>query len=606
MSGSTTEVRQIGGMNHGGLPRDEILYKLEETDPQLVEGVKGYDPMRDPELDYHNYARGEIIDWTPDDTYLESDHARRDPALSRSMLNARYSGGRGPNDYKLPRHPELFIGFTGNDPRGAGNDPRFDKMRAQTVTRGRNLEVRMGTNVGHGGSPGEQTAERPWGGAAMSYDAQEMKRRAKTHMPWFDVMREGRAWGRNVVADSVYGIAQRRSLVASGADGLHGDDGNLSGVFVPEQQQPRFAAGIRGQLSDIGPAHGTIAPRARRNALATPRGLGLHSYGVHDAQLVEGMVAATPGRTNTAPASGADRFQSAPDAAFAEARAVEARRNLAAGMSAAATGRRRAGRALGGDADHAASYEPGAVPGHAQLAHDIGRAARAAVGDQDRAVMAEGGAEGPRNAGLAPGADMSAVRHLSHGTQAGAQLVAENMVRALREGGAAARRRALDAAQHTQGLGARAVGAGERVGRVAGGLLPGAGRLTGATHYALEAPGATSAESGVYAAGAHRLAPGDYVAAAAAGGYEHTARLGLASRENSARAFAFAPVRGGVAAVNSLENNQDADSLRAGFGAWGGGGGGSGARATRASLRADTGGLDEFQTPFGGAIEAGA
>ena len=64
-------------MPFGGMPADALLHKLEETDPELIEEVRGFDEFHDVADDYGNYARSEIVDWTPDTPFLESDHTRR-------------------------------------------------------------------------------------------------------------------------------------------------------------------------------------------------------------------------------------------------------------------------------------------------------------------------------------------------------------------------------------------------------------------------------------------------------------------------------------------------------------------------------------------------
>ncbi len=247
---SYAEVNQTRGMPYGGMPHDEILYKLEVTDPELIAGVSGDDAFYDVESGYDNYARGEIIDRSPDNTFLESDHQRRDPATSRTMLNLRHSGGRGPNDYRGPQHPEMFLGFTGNDPRGRDTQPRFDKLRAQTAARGRNHEVRMGHNVGHGGLI---EADRPWTGPAREYAKAEMYRRSKRRMHWFTPQKLGRAWGRNVVTDKYYGLRERTTVVDDGTEGL----------FIPEQNQPGAEPGWL-QSSGFAPVRGAEGGGPRR------------------------------------------------------------------------------------------------------------------------------------------------------------------------------------------------------------------------------------------------------------------------------------------------------------------------------------------------------
>src|SRR3989338_11546883 len=109
---SYTEIRHREGMPDGGMPYDIILGKLEETDNDLIDK---YDEFHDLEEDHKDYVRSEIVDWSPDAPYLESDQVRRDPGLARSMLNLRYNATRGSRP-ELPRHPEMFYGFTGNDP----------------------------------------------------------------------------------------------------------------------------------------------------------------------------------------------------------------------------------------------------------------------------------------------------------------------------------------------------------------------------------------------------------------------------------------------------------------------------------------------------------
>lgn len=141
---------------------DEVLYKMEETDPELVSEVHGEDEFREVDEEYGNYARSELIDTAPDPAYFESDHARRDPAWSRSLLNLRYNGTRGSSP-ELPRHEGLYIGFLGNDPRGVVNDPRFDVMRGHISARAANLTSRMGNNDDN------SIAERPWTGQSLSF-----------------------------------------------------------------------------------------------------------------------------------------------------------------------------------------------------------------------------------------------------------------------------------------------------------------------------------------------------------------------------------------------------------------------------------------------------
>lgn len=182
-----------GGMNYGGLRHDAMLGKLEETDPKLLPRRRATfdtDGFDDPSL-YETHARGEILDWGPDAPYLESDAARRDPSVSRSAINLRYNGTRGSRP-ELPRHPELFIGFVGNDPRGVANDPRFEQVRTHMAARANRLQVTMGNNNA------DVEAERPWVASTISYAKKEIQRRTKAMTKIFTRQKEGRPQGRNI------------------------------------------------------------------------------------------------------------------------------------------------------------------------------------------------------------------------------------------------------------------------------------------------------------------------------------------------------------------------------------------------------------------------
>jgi hypothetical protein len=251
---SWVEVRDREGLPYGGMPYDVILDKLEETDPELVDEVRGYDEFHDLEGEYGDYVRSEIIDWSPDAPFLESDHTRRDPGLSRSILNLHYNGTRG-SQPELPRHPELFYGFTGNDPRGAGDDPRFDQMRGHITSRAAELTVSMGDNDDH------SLAERPWTGQSLSYGMKELHRRVRDSTRVFAVQKEGRPWGRHYVADQFAPGAIRDSVMDTGDESLEyqtddyipkfrGGPG-LSPYPVDDPVVSRFHAGDHGLAADL-------------------------------------------------------------------------------------------------------------------------------------------------------------------------------------------------------------------------------------------------------------------------------------------------------------------------------------------------------------------
>jgi hypothetical protein len=459
---SYTEINaRNGGLPYGGVPHDRILEKLEETDPDLVAQARGYDEFHDVEDEYNNYTRAEIIDWTPDVPYLESDQPRRDPALSRSQLNLRYNGTRGSNP-ELPRHPELFYGFTGNDPRGAVNDPRFDQIRGQMTSRAANLTVRMGDNDDH------HLAERPWTGQAISYAMKDIQRRIKDATKVFDVQKVGRPWGRNVVADQFAARDLRGQSIGAGAESLAYQTGDF--------HESRFAAGDHAPAADgegggargVDKSHFAGAGRAPWLAAVGEADLGVQSYGQSRGQ----------GRALASPAGqGGGRARAgAADQDFEESRAGGGanRNTLAATMGLAARARRNA-RAGAPDQDMAVAREAGYAPGGGLLpARDLAALYRNAVEDQARRPATEvqdgdGGALGG-SAGLVPSATTQrATRASLAATAANDHLTnAESIVAGLREGTAAGRRRIAGAVVAD---GARPDLAAE--GATRGGLAPG-------------------------------------------------------------------------------------------------------------------------------------
>lgn len=208
MIGDFREIAATDEMPYGGIPYSKILPKYEVTNPNLIKtgidaginSIYGSDSnylssanIHD-ESPYENYARSEIIDWSPDAPLFESDHARRDPAYSKSVINLRYNGNRG-NTSDIPRHPELFIGFTGNDPRGSTNDPRMDQFRGFMNANAANLQVRMGNNDDN------HIVERPWTNQSISYDKKYMQQISANNLKIFSTQKEGRPYSRNVVTD---------------------------------------------------------------------------------------------------------------------------------------------------------------------------------------------------------------------------------------------------------------------------------------------------------------------------------------------------------------------------------------------------------------------
>lgn len=225
---SYTEINDHYGMHFGGINEDEIIRRLETTDQKLIDDVKGNDDFHTTQAEYTDYARGEIVDWGPDNVFLESDRPARDPALSRSIVNLHYGGTRGSNP-NLPMHPELFIGFTGNDPRGANTDPRFDNMRGWATTQAVSLSARFQE------SNDSFIADRPWTGPAKSYAMKDLHQRVAGNTKVFTTEKVNWATGRNTTMDDVFGLRDRRFAIEDGTDGM----------FIPEQNQPRtFSAAI--------------------------------------------------------------------------------------------------------------------------------------------------------------------------------------------------------------------------------------------------------------------------------------------------------------------------------------------------------------------------
>ena len=200
-----SDVRTKQALPYGGIPYDLIAKHYEQTNPELIAESKYTNEYgSDPHSEYDNYVRAEIVDWSPDVPYFESDHARRDSSLSKSQLNLRYNGTRGSRP-ALPRHPELFYGFVENDPRGALLEPRLDNIRGFMSSQAANLTVRMGDNDDSG------ETERPWTGQAISYGMKYVQDQVKKNTKIFTTEKDGRPYSRNLVLDApTWGINQSK------------------------------------------------------------------------------------------------------------------------------------------------------------------------------------------------------------------------------------------------------------------------------------------------------------------------------------------------------------------------------------------------------------
>lgn len=105
-------------MDYGEMPDAALIAKFEETDD-----------LEDGEDQYYDYSRAVAKDFSPDAIGLESDEPRRN-YNSKGYLNLIHDGGRG--EYNHPRHPEIFLGLTENEPRHGMTDPDFKKLREQS------------------------------------------------------------------------------------------------------------------------------------------------------------------------------------------------------------------------------------------------------------------------------------------------------------------------------------------------------------------------------------------------------------------------------------------------------------------------------------------
>jgi hypothetical protein len=463
------------------LPYDAILEKLEETDPDLIDEVRGLDSLHDLRNEYPDYVRSEIIDWTPDAPWLESEHTRRDPALSRSIVNLRYNATRGSRP-ELPRHTELFYGFTDRDPRGPLLEPRFDVVRGHITSRAANLTVSMGDNDRW------HEAERPWTNQSISYGMKELHRRLKNSTRVFTVQKEGRPWGRNVAADAFAGRDLRAAQLGAGGESMAPTTERFYGSgparFAGSDYGPAgelYTDGVRG----VDGAHREGAERAPWRHTAGEADLGVQQYGQERGG---GRMTFGPGATGGARARAGGSSQDWSESHFARS---ANRQVLGATMALAARNR---AAARSGQLDQA----PG--PGYAVRgphgsglapARDVGLAYRRVTEDSVRRPgLQDGEAFGPA-VGITPAAHPErALRAVSAATTPNDHLAnVEAIVTGLREGTAASRRRI---ASQVVADGTRHLAVEEGVPGARRGLRPGAdpGSVSVATDMATYRPAA--------------------------------------------------------------------------------------------------------------------
>ena len=354
----------------GALPTGALWTKTEATE---VPG--GPEDGLDGEEDYRDFVRGEATAWGPDRPFLAADEPREGGRAARERLNVRFGGSRG--SAGLPSHPELFLGFTGDDPRGADNTPRFDRLRALEAARARGYVPRMGDNND------EHLADRPWTAQEERAGRQARLRWAKRHRRVFARGREAGPAHRGAAAPEAGALGALRAAAAAGA-----------GEGFAPLGAPTAAGG--------GGAPGR-APAAPPADWAPWRNAG------GDAPLGVQRFAPAPGggAPMGAGGAGAARFGARPEAAWgAAALPAGARRALAASMAVAAAAQGRFGARP--DAAWGAAQLGGARPGGAGAPQGAGPAA-ARFGARPDAPWG-----GPREAaapgaGAAPSAEVTAL-----------------------------------------------------------------------------------------------------------------------------------------------------------------------------------------------------
>lgn len=443
--GAGLVVENRRGSDYGSIPVDALLHKLEETDPYLVDQVRDRDEFRDD--DYNDYARGEIIDWAPDAPIFESDHTRRDPAFSRTRLNLRYNGTRG----TVPdaRHPDLFVGFTGDDPRGVDNTPRLEQYVDMTRTRAPLLELRMGDNDDNA------IVESPWTEHSISEARRNVLIRAKRDMKIFTQQREGMVPGCGFVANKAAAAKIRALMARSSGESLQGPGARFIGGDHSPADNSQGGA-VRGV--DSGRAGSEKAPW---RFTVPDIDLGVQQYGSQTGA----------GRSQIGAGAQAARFAPADHAWSVSAKTLSAnRQTLAAGMAAAARYTAVARSARPDQAENGTYMAGIGASSGLTPATDIAGLYKHITGDQSRLPTSELGSSDTR--GLMPSSDPArAQRNAEARATPNSHLTnIEAIVAGLREGSAASRR---EIANHVVASGTRFSPLSEGVGVVGRTVAPG-------------------------------------------------------------------------------------------------------------------------------------
>ncbi|CAG8566229.1 7569_t:CDS:2, partial [Diversispora eburnea] len=133
---TTRSIRNRQTLTYGGMPLSALNRKMEETDPLLIDAIAQVDAFHDQEDYYTDYGvRGCITE----------------PV----------------------RHPELSLGFLGNDPRGKQIGPDINKISKQIQQRKTDFTIGMGTNAD------TQVPERPWSEQSIKIGRDKLHGRLK-------------------------------------------------------------------------------------------------------------------------------------------------------------------------------------------------------------------------------------------------------------------------------------------------------------------------------------------------------------------------------------------------------------------------------------------
>ena len=143
---TTRSIHNRQALTYGDMLSQALIQKFEEMDPLLIDDTTQVDAFHDQEDYYTDYVRKQIVDRRLEEPWLESDIPSRSDAQSRSILNLRYKGVRGCITEPV-RHPELSLGFLGNDPRGKQIGPDINKISKQIQQRKTDFTIGMGSNA---------------------------------------------------------------------------------------------------------------------------------------------------------------------------------------------------------------------------------------------------------------------------------------------------------------------------------------------------------------------------------------------------------------------------------------------------------------------------